>query len=65
MARQGCASRALLTPSTNVIVSCFAVALRLQVTDVEQFKDRSPYQAFSEYILCCIVLFLAVLNFMG
>jgi hypothetical protein len=42
-----------------------AVSLRLQLTDAKEYKDRSSYQAFAEYILCCIVLFLAVLNFMG
>jgi hypothetical protein len=44
---------------------CTAVSLRLQLTDTKEYKDRSPYQAFAEYILCCVVLFLAVLNFMG
>lgn len=42
-----------------------AVSLRLQLTDTAEYKDRSPYQAFAEYLLCCVVLFLAVLNFMG
>jgi hypothetical protein len=37
----------------------------LQLTDAKEFKGQSQYQAFAEYIACCIVLFLAVLNFMG
>jgi hypothetical protein len=61
---RGRASRAFtVTPAPPATAA--AVSLRLQLTDAKEFKGQSQYQAFAEYIACCVVLFLAVLNFMG
>jgi oligosaccharyltransferase complex subunit epsilon len=42
-----------------------AVSLRFQVTQPSDFNGRTMHQAFGEYIIACVVLFLAVLNFIG
>lgn len=42
-----------------------AASLRLQVSPGNDFGGRTPYQAFAEYIGCCLLLFLTVLNYMG
>jgi len=46
------------------MISC-AVSLRFQVTDKTAYAGRSPYLAVAEWVACALVLFLAVLNFMG
>lgn len=46
-------------------VFVLTAGLRLQLTNSAEFGKRSSYQAFAEYILCNLVLFLAVFNFMG
>lgn len=40
------------------------MSLRLHLTDSD-FKNRSEGQAFAEYVLCNLVLFLAAFNFIG
>ena len=43
----------------------FAASLRLQLTDTKEFGARPANHAFAEWLLGCVVLFLASLNWMG
>eukprot|EP00850_Spirogloea_muscicola_P002827 SM000011S19005 [mRNA] locus=s11:360662:362197:+ [translate_table: standard] len=43
-----------------------AVCLRMQVNkENKEFKDLAPEQAFADYVLCNLVLFFVVINFIG
>jgi oligosaccharyltransferase complex subunit epsilon len=52
-------------PSTAcVVASLRAVSLRMQMTSAE-FETRSKERAFADFVVCNVVLFLVVTNFMG
>eukprot|EP00271_Cylindrocystis_brebissonii_P014643 TRINITY_DN36081_c0_g1_i1.p1 TRINITY_DN36081_c0_g1~~TRINITY_DN36081_c0_g1_i1.p1 ORF type:complete len:114 (-),score=19.30 TRINITY_DN36081_c0_g1_i1:625-966(-) len=46
--------------------SVLAVCLRMQANpDNKEFKDLPPERAFADYVLCSLVLYLVVINFIG
>ncbi|CAM9420794.1 unnamed protein product, partial [Phaeothamnion confervicola] len=48
----------------TVGVFVLTVSLRLQV-DASNMAKRSPERAFADYVICNLILFLVVFNFMG
>ncbi|CAH0487649.1 unnamed protein product [Peronospora effusa] len=49
----------------TVGVFVLAVSLRMQINPENNFGDRTEQRAFADYLLCNIILFLVVFNFMG
>nr|CAD1831025.1 unnamed protein product [Ananas comosus var. bracteatus] len=59
------------TLSSPVYFSCvgtavLAVCLRIQVNkENKEFKDLPPERAFTDFVLCNLVLHLVIMNFLG
>uniref|UniRef100_A0A7S1TW01 Dolichyl-diphosphooligosaccharide--protein glycosyltransferase subunit OST2 n=1 Tax=Phaeomonas parva TaxID=124430 RepID=A0A7S1TW01_9STRA len=46
-------------------IAVLTISLRLQLGGGSEFEGRTPEKAFVDYIICVMVLMLAVFNFMG
>ncbi len=50
---------------TRLVFAARTVALRLQIYGDEFKGARSEERVFADYVLCNLILFLVVANFMG
>ena len=46
-------------------VAVLTASLRLQLGESNDFEGRLPERAFADYVVCIMVLMLAVFSFMG
>eukprot|EP00298_Acanthocystis_sp_HF-20_P022547 c30535_g1_i1.p1 GENE.c30535_g1_i1~~c30535_g1_i1.p1 ORF type:complete len:111 (+),score=36.57 c30535_g1_i1:50-382(+) len=49
----------------SFISFCLTICLRKQVVSPKDFGNISQERAFADYVVCNVVLFLTVFNFMG
>eukprot|EP00270_Netrium_digitus_P015235 TRINITY_DN530_c0_g1_i1.p1 TRINITY_DN530_c0_g1~~TRINITY_DN530_c0_g1_i1.p1 ORF type:complete len:114 (+),score=30.20 TRINITY_DN530_c0_g1_i1:239-580(+) len=50
----------------SIGTAVLSVCLRMQANkENKEFKDLPNERAFADYALCCLVLFLVAINFMG